>query len=421
MSKNLSKILNKKNYYIFASVLVILLIAGIVYSNSSVIKKSQGSFDISKIKELNKIVFSFPNMDKEMCDTFPKRIVTSLESLNGVVDASFDFDKHSAIVYYDPEFISKKDILTYNIYSWTKVDFVSDESVSVLLAKELYKNREKNDNPTMPTNGMADITSAENQQMIDAQNFPSLVNAEWLSQNINNVKVIEIGHIELYNLGHIKGSVNVELNEIRKEANGIAEQIVSKKEFESLMKSKGILDNDRIVIYSSGSLNRASRLYETFKYYGHKNVAIVDGGKNMIDKKDLTTEKTKITPSDYSVKVNKDFIVNSDYVLSKLNDSEIILLDVRTKEEFNAGHIPGAVNIDWNNLLNTDGTLKSVTELKSILKNIDKNKEIIVYCVSGTRASYMKFVLTDVLKYSNVKLFDGSMIEWNYKKLPLEK
>ncbi len=129
----------------------------------------------------------------------------------------------------------------------------------------------------------------------------------------------------------------------------------------------------------------------------------------------------KIDFLNYPVKVEKDFIVNSDYVLSKLNNSKIVLLDVRTKGEYNAGHISGAVNVDWNNLLNSEGTLKSVTELKSILKNIDKNKEIIVYCVSGTRASYMWFVLTDVLNYPNVKLFDGSMIEWTHKRLPLEK
>ena len=83
--------------------------------------------------------------------------------------------------------------------------------------------------------------------------------------------------------------------------------------------------------------------------------------------------------------------------------------------------LPISINIDWNNLVNSDGNLKDIMELNSILKNIDKNKQIIVYCVSGTRASYMWFVLTEVLKYQNVKLFDGSMIEWDYKKLPLEK
>jgi len=200
-----------------------------------------------------------------------------------------------------------------------------------------------------------------------------------------------------------------------------AEQIIPKEEFERLMGNLGISNSQRIVIYSSRSLNLESRLYDTLKYYGQKDVAILDGGKSMINKKDLTTDKTKINPSNYSAKIKDNFIVNSDYVLNKLNNSDVILLDVRSKAEFYAGHIPGAVNINWNNLLNSDGTLKNVTELKSILKNIDKNKEIIVYCMSGTRASYMWFVLTQILKYPDVKLFDGSMIEWHYKKLPLAK
>ncbi len=421
MKGNLSEILNKKRNFIFAFILGTFLILGTIYLINPMDEKSLGNFDISKIEKLNKIIFILPNMDRDMCDTFPKRIVTSLESLNGVVDASFDFDNHSVTAYYDPEFISKKDILTYDIYSWTKVDFVSDESVPVSLAKGLYKNREKDDNPVMPKNGMSDVTPEENQKMIDAQNFPSFVNTKWLSENIDNVKVIEMGHRENYNGAHIKGSVNIQINEIRTTNNGIVEQILNKKSFEELMKSRGISNKDRVVIYSSKSLTHASRLYWTLKYYGHKNIAILDGGKNLIPKEDLVTEKTKINPSNYSAKINDKIVVDSTYVLKNLKNSGIILLDVRSKEEFERGHIPGAINIDWNTLLNPDGTLKKTGELKSILKDVNKDKEIIVYCVSGTRASYMWFVLTEVLKYSNVKLFDGSMIEWNYKKLPLEK
>ncbi len=315
----------------------------------------------------------------------------------------------------------KKDILTYNIYSWTKVDFVSDESVPVSLAKDLYKNREKDNNPIMPKNGMVDITPAKNQQMINAQNFPSIVNSKWLSQNIDNVKVIEVGPKKEYDEGHVKGAANIQINEIRIKTNGIVEQVLDKNSFEILMKNKGISNKDRIVIYSSESLTHASRLYWTLKYYGHKNVAILDGGRNLIDKKDLVTKKTKINSSNYSAKINNKIVVNSKYILKRLKNSGTILLDVRSKEEFDGGHIPGAININWNNLINSDGTLKTITELNSILKNMDKDKEIIVYCVSGTRASYMWFVLTEVLGYSNVKLFDGSMIEWNYKKLALEK
>ncbi|NOX96792.1 MAG: sulfurtransferase [Nitrospirae bacterium] len=419
MNKKSSNI-NKKKYYIPLVALGILLIAGIIYLSSNR-TKPQKSFEISNIKSLNKIVFSLPNMDKEMCNTFPKRIVTSLEGLEGVVDASFNFSGHFVTAYYDPQFISKKTILTYDIYSWTKVDFISDESVPVSLAKTLYKNREKDDNPVMPKNGMADITPVENQKMIDAQNFPSLVSAKWLFENLGNVKVIEIGPAKEYDKGHIKGAVNIQIGDIRATEKGIAEQIISKKYFEPLMDKIGISNSDRVVIYSSESLNQESRLYETLKYYGHKNIAIVNGGKNLIDKKYLTTAKTKIIPSNYTAKVNENIIVDSDYVLSKLNNSGTGLLDVRSEGEFNTGHIPGAVNINWENLLNSDGTLKSLAELKSILKNIDKNKEIIVYCVSGTRASYMWFVLTEVLGYKNVKVFDGSMIAWKYKNLPLEK
>ena len=52
-------------------------------------------------------------------------------------------------------------------------------------------------------------------------------------------------------------------------------------------------------------------------------------------------------------------------------------------------------------------------------EKISKNKEIIVYCKSGLRASYSWFVLSEVLNYENVKIYDGSMTDWEEKKLPL--
>ena len=90
------------------------------------------------------------------------------------------------------------------------------------------------------------------------------------------------------------------------------------------MEMEGISNSDRIVIYSNKGLIYASRLYWTLKYFGQKNVAIVDGGKNIINKKDLVITKTKIKSSKYSAKINPKIIVDSDYVLrSEEHTSEL--------------------------------------------------------------------------------------------------
>ncbi|MBR9680458.1 MAG: hypothetical protein GOU98_01380, partial [Candidatus Altiarchaeota archaeon] len=78
------------------------------------------------------------------------------------------------------------------------------------------------------------------------------------------------------------------------------------------------------------------------------------------------------------------------------------------------------INIDWTNLVDKEGKLKDETSLRNLLK-LNPNREIIVYCVSGTRASYAWFVLSEILRFNDVNVFDGSMIEWDYYKFVLEK
>lgn len=418
----LSKILNeRKKYYPLIFIFAVLLIAGIYLNKGSLQKQeSSGDFDISKINLFKKLVFNLPNMDKQMCETFPRIILSTLEELSGVVDASFEYNDHIVTVYYSPEVISKEDILNYESYAWVGTKFISEEDVDVSIIEEIYKNRDENNNLRMPEEHMSDIGDTEDLEVMNLQDFPSLVDANWLFRNKDNVKIIEIGPTEEYNKNHVNGAINIEIKDILTTTNGVTKQVLTKENFEILMKEKGLSNNDRIVIYSGKSLTHASRLYWTFKYHGHKNVAIVDGGKNAISKLDLTTKTTQKNLSDYSAETNEDIIVNSDYILDRLNDFEIILIDVRNKQEFDSGHIANAININWESMVNPDRILKSENELNLILKNVSRNKEIIVYCVSGTRASYAWFVLSEVLKYPNVKLFDGSMIEWEYKQLEVE-
>ncbi len=416
------KIFNKRRYYIIIFIFLILLVS-IIYLNKNSLKKQESieNFNILNALSLKKLVFNLPNMDKQMCETFPGIVLSTLEEQKGVVDASFKYENHVFTVYYVPEFISKEEILNNEVYAWVGTKFISEEDLNISNIEKIYKNRDNNNELKMPKNHMSNIDNIKDSKMMNLQDFPKLVSAEWLSKNNENVKIIEIGSVEEYNKGHEKGAININIEEIRTTRDGVAKQILSKEDFEILMKNKGISNNDRIVIYSSKSLTHASRLYLTFKYYGHKNVAMLDGGKYLIDKKSISIMVSPKNFTNYTATIDKNMIVNSDYILNKIGNPKTIILDVRSKQEFDQGHISGAINIDWNNFINADGTLKNNNELKFLLKEIDSGKEIIVYCVSGTRASYAWFVLSEIQGYLDIKLFDGSMIEWSYKQLPLEK
>jgi thiosulfate/3-mercaptopyruvate sulfurtransferase len=137
---------------------------------------------------------------------------------------------------------------------------------------------------------------------------------------------------------------------------------------------------------------------------------------------------------------NKNIRAFMWYIQKAIGSLDKILIDVRSNDEFNGitlapseysseygqigGHIPGAINVPWNLMVNEDGTFKPVEDLKKIYESlsITPEKEIITYCGIGERASFTWFVLKYLLGYPNVKSYDGSWLEWgNTIGNPIEK
>lgn len=95
--------------------------------------------------------------------------------------------------------------------------------------------------------------------------------------------------------------------------------------------------------------------------------------------------------------------------VTKLDTTQHIIIDVRTKEEYQAGHVPGAINLPLSEIQNAKGNL-----------SLDKNKTLVLYCRSGYRAGKAANALKD-LHYSNLKHLDGDMLGWKKAGLPIEK
>ncbi len=179
------------------------------------------------------------------------------------------------------------------------------------------------------------------------------------------------------------------------------------------------------------------------KIYGHANVCVINGHREkwIAEGRKLTTEIPTVTPSVY-IASEPDLSIRAlrDWVLESIGKPERILVDVRTPEEYHGllwdawkyqaeasqrgGHIPGAVNIPWDMTLKEDGTFKSVEELQALYASngVTSDKEAILYCIVGGRSNHTWFVLTYLLGYSKVRLYDGSWAEWSTLiGVPIEK
>jgi len=273
-----------------------------------------------------------------------------------------------------------------------------------------------------------------------------LVDTEWVSKNPpnDNRKLVEVDYDPEngYKKGHIKGASLIwwkgDIND------PIARDIVNKEQFQELMAKNGIKSDTEVIMYGDFNNWFAAFSFWVFKYFGHENIKIMNGGRKKweLENREYTTEEPQIDKTSYTAKEPDEQLREYlDGVKKALDDNNIVMVDVRSPKEFTGeitappeypmehaqrgGHIPGANNIPWATAVNdADGTFKSAEELKQIYesKGITSDKNVICYCRIGERSSHSWFVLKYLLGYPNVSNYDGSWTEWgNMIKNPIEK
>ncbi|MFQ5800324.1 MAG: rhodanese-like domain-containing protein [Candidatus Hydrothermarchaeales archaeon] len=255
-----------------------------------------------------------------------------------------------------------------------------------------------------------------------------LINSEQLSKGLDSYKVIFLGTSSQYSEGHIPGAIHIDpFKDISDANNPVKNTVLGESDFEALMSRVGFMPEDPVVLYDSqGDMKFAARFYWILKYYGHENASILDGGLAAWQAigGEVSTSEPDIQETEYLAgKVYDEYLATLDYVSQKLDDPDTVLVEATTQEEYERdGHIPGAVLVEVEKTLNSDGTIKDESELLSIYasRGITRDKEVITYCHTGNRGATLWFELKYLLKYPSVRLYDGSLVEWNAMNMPLE-
>jgi len=244
-----------------------------------------------------------------------------------------------------------------------------------------------------------------------------------------------------YNNNHIPGALYMSVGDVMNSL-GNGSKAPDTAIFESIMSKFGISSDSHVVLYGNNAANAlVTTAYWLMNYVGHDKVSILDGGlaKWKNEKRETTGQVKTVSPSKYKASPDASMFVNADQVQKAIGNPKTVIVDVRSAEEYKGqksmgpapkimGHIKGAVNLDYEKTnLNADGTFKSVNDMKSAYEaqGVKKDKEIIVYCDGGVRASNTVFVLKSLLGYTNVKNYVGSWGEWGNRldpaKYPTEK
>ena len=242
-----------------------------------------------------------------------------------------------------------------------------------------------------------------------------------------DVLVVDARSFGEYSKGHIPGAVNLDLFAFHwfdTSQNGIDSFNVQTRK---LLSFAGIDEKKKIVFYDNVSGMLAARGVWLCQYFSHPDVCMLDGGFKVweVGKLPTQTEPTKYSPSNLTTPIDTSIISGFEYI--KENIGKITNIDARSKDEFEGtipraargGHIPTAINIDWNKNLE-DGSFKNDEGLASLYE-MSKDTQIVTYCQGAYRAAN-SFLALKKIGFKNVKVYLGSWGEWgNNLDLPIEK
>ncbi|MDP2422715.1 MAG: sulfurtransferase [Bacteroidales bacterium] len=250
-----------------------------------------------------------------------------------------------------------------------------------------------------------------------------LISVEDLAKGLQNTSlvIISAGTEAEYAKVHISGAISLPYNSFDKA--GTPEGIlVDDAEMAKIFGAKGVTEKTPIVVYDEFDGRYASRMYMLLKYLGAKDVKMLDGGMEAWKKgrKPVTRNPSTISKTTFTAAPVKKYMATAQEVSSP--KANTVLVDSRSPGEFKGaennskGHLPGAINIEYKELLDANGMLKVKAELEKVYasKGISKDKEIILYCSSGVRTGLHFLALNAILQYPNVKIYDGGYNEWIY-------
>ncbi|MEE9181749.1 MAG: sulfurtransferase [candidate division NC10 bacterium] len=264
-----------------------------------------------------------------------------------------------------------------------------------------------------------------------------LVDTSWVADNLDEIardegpyRIVEVDvDTEAYGQGHIHGAVGWSWTEELNDP--VQRDVVDRTGFEKLLSRSGIDNDATVLLYGDTDNWFAAFAFWLLKFYGHRKVQLVDGGrKKWTDEgRPLETEVPTFAPRQYEVlEVHEDLRAYRPDV-ERAIERNTPLIDVRSPAEYTGeilappglaetaqrgGHIPGALSVPWSKAVKEDGTFKALDELEKVyLKDAGlQGEEVIAYCRIGERSSHTWFALKYLLGLRNVKNYDGSWTEW---------
>ncbi len=273
--------------------------------------------------------------------------------------------------------------------------------------------------------------------MTDFNRTP-LVSTDWLADNLKapDLRVIDASYylpgeerdarLE-FERQHIPGTVFFDIDDIADGETELPHMLPSPQKFSSRVRKLGLGDGLRYIVYDQKGIWSSPRVWWTFRYFGHHDVAVLDGGlpKWIAEDRALAEGPTTAEERHFTARMNAFMLRDREQILANITSGREQVLDARPAGRFagrdpepraglRAGHIPASLNLPYSALIQpADGTLLPTQALKEKLEaaGLDLKKPVTTTCGSGITAAILALAL-HLVGHKDVALYDGSWAEW---------
>jgi thiosulfate/3-mercaptopyruvate sulfurtransferase len=259
------------------------------------------------------------------------------------------------------------------------------------------------------------------------------VSQTWLADRLGEVAVVDVRDGWEYDgIGHIPSAVSIPFESFRAKEHAVESgdeasqgMLPGEDVWEGLLSEAGISPEDEIVAYDDTHGVFAARFLVTAELYGHdpEKLHLLDGDFSAWQlSHDVTSDAPDVEPSTYDADPPSETPLVGIEVVADAVEGAAVLVDTREDWEFEEGHIPGAVQFDWREVVDEESRgLESPEEIGAMLaeRGITPEKRIVLYCNTARRISHTYVVLRH-LGYENLEFYEGSLTEWEAAGRPLE-